>query len=75
MRGRRLSGDSPDHAPERLVEDATAFVDSIGEPVGVVGWSSGGQLGLAVLARCTSASVGAVYEPGVSEVLAEQEAA
>lgn len=42
-RGRGLSGDSDDLSPERLVEDVTAFVDSIGPPVGIVGESDGGQ--------------------------------
>ena len=73
-RGRGLSSDSPDHSPERLVEDATAYIDSIGEPVGIVGWSSGAGLALGALARSTSASAGAVYEPSVSEVLGEEEA-
>ncbi|TVR30522.1 MAG: alpha/beta hydrolase [Nitriliruptor sp.] len=73
-RGRGLSGDSPDHSPVRLMEDAAAFVDSIGEPVGVVGWSSGGGLALAALARSPAASAGAVYEPSVSEVIHGQEA-
>jgi len=34
--GRGLSANHPDHSPKRLVEDITAFVDSIGEPVGLV---------------------------------------
>ena len=41
-RGRGLSGDNPDHSPPRLEEDVTAFVDSIGEPVCLVGWSGSG---------------------------------
>jgi pimeloyl-ACP methyl ester carboxylesterase len=74
-RGRGLSGDSPDHSPQRLVEDAVAFIDSISEPVGVVGWSSGAGLALGAMARCPAASAGAVYEPSVSEVIDEREAA
>ncbi len=38
-RGRGLSGDSPDHAVHHLVEDVVAFIDTIGEPVCLVGWS------------------------------------
>lgn len=34
-RGRGLSADHPDHSPERLVQDVTAFAASIGEPVGL----------------------------------------
>jgi dienelactone hydrolase len=57
------------------MEDAFAFVDSLAESVGVVGSSSGAGLALGALARCPAASAGAVYEPGVSEVIDEQEAA
>jgi pimeloyl-ACP methyl ester carboxylesterase len=74
-RGRGLSGDNPDHAPERLVEDAVAFIDSIGEPVRVFGWSSGAALALAALARSTMGSAAAIYEPSVSEVIHEQDGA
>ena len=74
-RGRGLSGDSPDHAPERLVEDVVAFIDSVGEPVRVVGLSSGAQLSLGALGRSAAASAAAVYEPGVSEVLTEEDGA
>jgi pimeloyl-ACP methyl ester carboxylesterase len=38
-RGRGLSGDNPDHSVHRLVEDVTAFIDTIGGPVYLVGWS------------------------------------
>jgi pimeloyl-ACP methyl ester carboxylesterase len=74
-RGRGLSGDNPDHAPECLVEDAAAFIDSIGEPVRVFGWSSGAALALAALARSTMGAAAAIYEPSVSEVINEQDGA
>jgi pimeloyl-ACP methyl ester carboxylesterase len=35
-RGRGLSGGHPEHAPDRLVADITASVESVGDPVGVV---------------------------------------
>jgi pimeloyl-ACP methyl ester carboxylesterase len=38
-RGRGLSGDNPDHSVYRLVEDVIAFIDTIDEPVYLVGWS------------------------------------
>jgi pimeloyl-ACP methyl ester carboxylesterase len=38
-RGRGLSGDNPDHAVHHLVEDVVAFIETIGEPVCLVGWS------------------------------------
>ena len=40
-RGRGLSGDSADHSRERQFEDVAAFVESIAQPVGVFGHSSG----------------------------------
>ena len=73
-RGRGLSADSDDHSCERLVEDVTAFADSIGEPVGLVGHSSGAMLGLAA-AAARSAAVSAVvaYEPAVAALLEESD--
>lgn len=44
LRGRGLSDPAPDHAPERLVEDITAFVDSLGPPVGLAGHSRGARV-------------------------------
>ncbi|GLH99841.1 alpha/beta fold hydrolase [Phytohabitans aurantiacus] len=63
IRGRGLSGDHPDHTPPRLVEDVTAFVDSIGEPVCLVGWSGSGPWCLGAAARSDSVTAVAAYEP------------
>jgi pimeloyl-ACP methyl ester carboxylesterase len=63
-RGRGLSGDHPDHTPPRLVEDVTAFVDSIGEPVCLVGWSGSGPWCLGA-ARSSAVVAVAAYEPVV----------
>ncbi|HEX2027891.1 MAG TPA: alpha/beta hydrolase [Nitriliruptorales bacterium] len=41
QRGRGLSGDHPDLSYGRQVDDFLAYVDSIGEPTGLVGWSGG----------------------------------
>jgi pimeloyl-ACP methyl ester carboxylesterase len=71
-RGRGLSADHPDHSLERLVQDVTAFVESIGEPVGIAGHSSG--LALAAAARTAAIAAVAVYEPAVP-ALASQSAA
>ncbi len=46
-RGRGLSGDHPDLSWGRMVDDVLAYVDSISEPTGLVGWSAGGGLALA----------------------------
>ena len=63
-RGRGLSADNPDHSPPRLEEDVTAFVDSIGEPVCLVGWSGSGAWVLGAAARSASVAAVAAYEPG-----------
>lgn len=68
-RGRGLSGDNPDHAVHHLVEDVVAFIETIGEPVCLVGWSGiEPPLGAAV----QSSAVAAValfegYVPTVAE--------
>jgi pimeloyl-ACP methyl ester carboxylesterase len=67
-RGRGLSRDHPDHAHERLVADVIAFVDSIGEPVGLMGHSSGGRLALDAAGQSAAVSTLAVYEPWVPQL-------
>jgi pimeloyl-ACP methyl ester carboxylesterase len=64
-RGRGLSGDHPDHTPPRLVEDITAFVDSIGEPVRLAGWSGSGPWCLGAAEQSDSVIAVALYEPVV----------
>lgn len=61
-RGRGLSGDSADNSLPRLVEDVSAFVDSIGEPVWLLGWSSGGRLALGAAVDSGSVDTVVVYE-------------
>ncbi|MFI9813857.1 alpha/beta fold hydrolase [Saccharothrix variisporea] len=68
-RGRGLSADHPDHSPPRLVEDVTAFVDGIGEPVGLVGWSGSGAWVLGAAARSRSVAAVAVHEPVLIPVM------
>ncbi len=74
-RGRGLSEASADLSPERRVEDVTAFVESIGEPVRLVGESDGGVLALGAAARTGAVSAVAVHEPPVFEVLGESDGA
>lgn len=74
-RGRGWSADHPDHSPGRLVEDVTAFVESIGEPVGLVGESSGAVVALGVAGRSNAVSRVAAYEPPALEALGDEEAA
>jgi len=72
-RGRGLSAENPDHSPPRLEEDVTAFVDSIGEPVGLVGWSGSGAWVLGAAARSASVAAVAAYEPGVISVMGAED--
>lgn len=74
-RGRGLSSDNPDHSPTRLQDDVIAFVDSIGEPVGLVGWSGSGAWVLGAAARSGSVAAVAEYEPGVMSVMREDDLA
>lgn len=74
-RGRGLSGDSPDHARHRLVQDVVAFANSIGEPVGIVGFSSGGALAVGAATQTETVAAVAAYEPAFTDLLDEQERA
>jgi pimeloyl-ACP methyl ester carboxylesterase len=70
-RGRGLSDDSPDHDPERLVEDVLGVARAAGEPVGIVDWGS--ALWALVASRGDPAVAAvAAYEPAVNEVLDEE---
>ncbi|MGH2946554.1 MAG: alpha/beta fold hydrolase [Solirubrobacteraceae bacterium] len=76
LRGRGLSGDHLDLSFGRLVDDVLAYVDSIGEPTGLVGWSLGADLALAA-AGAQSGAVDAVapVEPVMPGLMDEQEQA
>ena len=74
-RGRGLSGDNPDHSPARLDEDVTAFVDSVGEPVCLVGWSGSGAWVLGAAVRSGSVAAVAAYEPFVVSVMRDDDLA
>ena len=66
-RGRGLSGDNPDHSVDRLVQDVVAFIDSIGEPVFLVGWS-GIEPALGAAAQSSAVSAVAIFEGYVPTV-------
>ena len=72
LRGRGLSGDHPDLSTRRLVEDLLTYVDSIGEPTGLVGWSGGSTFALAVAARSDVITGVAPFEPGLLSLADEQ---
>ena len=75
LRGRGPSGDNPDHSPLRFQEDVNAFVDSIGEPVSLVGWSDGGALALGAAAHSDAVAAVAAYEPAVWSLMREDDLA
>jgi pimeloyl-ACP methyl ester carboxylesterase len=76
LRGRGLSSDHADHSTSRLLEDCAAYVDSVGEPVGLVGWSGGGYFAVGV-AQLRPDAVAAVapLEPGLLTLMDEAEKA
>jgi pimeloyl-ACP methyl ester carboxylesterase len=74
-RGRGLSAENPDHSPPRLQEDVNAFVDSIDEPVCLVGWSGGGPWVLGAAAHSSSVAAVAAYEPVVGSMFGEDDLA
>ena len=73
VRSRGLSDHSADISSERRIQDVTAFVESIGEPVGLLGWSQGGRMALGTAARTDAVSALVTYEPAVLEVMSEDE--
>lgn len=75
MRGRGLSGDSPDLGMSRVIADFVTYVESVGEPVGLVGWSAGGNWALYVAARSEAVGAVAPFEPGMLHLLDDQEQA
>jgi pimeloyl-ACP methyl ester carboxylesterase len=74
VRGRGLSSDHPDLGFGRLVEDMVAYVDSIGETTGLVGWSHGGIV-LAVAAQSDAVDAVAAVEPTMFSLMDDQERA
>lgn len=76
LRGRGLSGDHPDLSPSRIVEDFAMYVDSLGEPVALVGWSGGGYFALGVAAsRPEAVAAVAPWEPGILSLMDDAEKA
>lgn len=62
-RGRGGSGDSEDFALEREFEDVAAVVDSLGEPVNLLGHSHGGLCALEAALLSRNLRALALYEP------------
>lgn len=74
-RGRGLSDDHPDLSYGRRVDDVLAYVESIGVPTGLVGWSVGANVALAAAARSDSVNALALFEPTMGSVMEEHERA
>jgi pimeloyl-ACP methyl ester carboxylesterase len=74
LRGRGLSDNHPDLRLDRLVDDLVAYVDSIGEATGLVGWSAGGMV-LAVAAQSDAVDAVAAVEPTMFSLMDDQERA
>lgn len=74
-RGRGLSADHPSHADELILQDVVSFIESVGEPVGLVGFSLGGAYALHAAAECPVVSAVAAYEPALSYVLTPEDGA
>ncbi len=72
MRGRGLSGDHPDLGVARIVDDVVTYIESIGEPAGLTGWSGGGNFSLLAAAQSDAVSAVAPFEPGVMSLMDEQ---
>jgi pimeloyl-ACP methyl ester carboxylesterase len=73
-RGRGLSGDNPDYSARCLVQDVIAFIDTIGEPVYLVGWS-GIEPPLGAAAQSSAVSAVALFEGYVPLVAGEDDLA
>lgn len=71
-RGRGLSDDHPDLSLGRLISDAVAYVESIAEPTGVVGWSAGAMHALLVAAESDSVQAVAPFEPVTPRLMDER---
>lgn len=75
LRGRGLSEDGPDHSPPRLQEDVQAFVESVGEPVYLAGWSAGVVWSLAAAANSDAVAAFVAYEPTIIPLMRSDDAA
>ena len=72
-RGRGLSADGADQSTQRNVEDVTAFVESIGEPVALAGPSGGAMFVLGAAADSSSVRAVAACDPLAFELLGEHD--
>lgn len=69
LRGRGLSEPADDLSIERAVEDVASFVESIGEPAGLMGLSSGALLSLGGAENTGAVSAVVAYEPPAFDLM------
>lgn len=74
LRGRGLSSEHADLRLGRLVDDLAAYVDSVGEQAGLVGWSAGGMV-LALAAESDSVAAVVAVEPTMFHLMDDEERA
>lgn len=72
-RGRGLSDHHPDVSYGRRVEDVVAFVESLGESTGLVGWSGGASPVIAAAAQSDAVNAVGLFEPTIGSVLDDQD--
>jgi pimeloyl-ACP methyl ester carboxylesterase len=75
QRGRGLSGDHPDLSYGRQLDDFLAYIASIGQPTGLVGWSGGAWPVLGAAAQSDAVAAVAPLEPESVGLADEQELA
>ncbi|WP_353829080.1 alpha/beta fold hydrolase [Agromyces sp. SYSU T0242] len=75
MRGRGRSGDHPNLRIDRIGADYETYVESLGEPAGLVGWSAGAGHALAVASRSAAVRATAAYEPMAGMLMDDEERA
>ena len=71
--GSRSHDDHSNLRIDRVGADYDAYVESLGEPTGLVGWSAGAVHALGVTARSDAVSATASYEPMVGRLMDEEE--
>ena len=75
MRGRGRSDAHPNVRIDRVGQDYATYVESLGEAVGLVGWSAGAGHALSLASRVGAVDATACYEPMVGVLMDEEERA
>ena len=70
-RGKGLSAHADEYSLQLQLEDVIAFVESIGQPAALFGWSGGGLNALGAAERSEAVTAVVAYEPAVFEAIDE----